>query len=86
MILKKIIFEENSYYSLQNFSSYDLIWIIEKDYLLLKKYLEEIYQHLPQNIPKMALITHNGKEHSQKSHFKKYSLFDMIDLKDIKDP
>lgn len=59
-----------------------MIWIVEKDYLLLKKYLESIYEDLPKNIPKLGLVTENGNEQRQKTTFKKYSLFDIINLND----
>lgn len=64
IILKKIVFTKKTSetYSLLNFSSYDVIWIIEKDFLLLKKYLDLIFCDLPSNIPKLAIVTQNGEE------------------------
>ena len=34
-----------------------MIWIIEKDFLLLKKILDKSFDNLPNNIPKLAIVT-----------------------------
>lgn len=87
-MVKKIIYSNpvSDSYSLQGFSSYDIIWIVEEDFLLLKKYLDQIFDQLPQNIPKLGLVTKNGEEMRQKMTFKKYSLFDIINLKNVPIP
>ena len=82
LIIKKLDFEkviENTY-SLLNFTSYDMIWIIEKDFLKLKKTFDKIFNNIPKNIPKLALLTKNGMEVQQKLVFKKYGISYIIKI------
>jgi len=59
---------------LLNFSSYDLIWIVEKNYLILKNTMNKIYKHLPINIPKMGIVIQNGQDQVSSLTFKRFDV------------
>lgn len=85
LIIKKLDFEKviKNNYSLLNFTSYDMIWIFEKDFLKLKKTFDKIFNNMPKNIPKLALLTKNGMEVKQKLVFKKYGISFIIKIHEL---
>lgn len=67
-------------YSLKKFSSYDIIWIIEKDIISLKKKLSKCFIQLPPDIPKLAIVNEAEAGTNKSFIFRNYGIRTVIDL------
>lgn len=67
-------------YSLKNFSSYDLIWLVENDIVSLKKRLSKCAGRLPHDIPKLAILQNNEIEASKSFVARNYGISVFIAL------
>lgn len=64
----------NGTYSLKNFSSYDLIWLIERDTVSLKKRLNKCISRLPHDLPKLAIVNNSDLDTSKSFIFKNFGI------------
>lgn len=69
-----------SSYSLKNLSSYDVIWLVERDTLSLKKRLSKCFSRLPPDIPKLAIVSNVEAETNKSFVFRNFGIRVIIAL------